>query len=174
MAISKKVAAILWGRSDKRCLGGGDARSVHRIQNGGSPVNPSSNGEGCKRGGPQAGGGGPQKETNGLAPHSEVVRPAQTDSDAIKLYPNGAKRGAVRERFDLIPPLGLQAVAEAMAKGSARYGDDNWRGLPKEEMVNHAIRHLVLWMAGDRSEPHAAHAAANCLMLVDLEGSSNE
>jgi len=65
-------------------------------------------------------------------------------------------------------------VAEAMAKGAARYGDDNWRGLPKEEMVNHAIRHLVLWMAGDRSEPHAAHAAANCLMLVDLEGSANE
>lgn len=90
------------------------------------------------------------------------------------MYANGAKRGAVRERFDLIPPLGLQAVAEAMAKGAARYGDDNWRGLPKEEMVNHAIRHLVLWMAGDRSEPHAAHAAANCLMLVDLEGSANE
>ena len=69
----------------------------------------------------------------------------------------------------MIPPLGLQAVAEAMAKGAARYGDDNWRGLPKEEMVNHAIRHLVLWMAGDRSEPHAAHAACNCLMLYELE-----
>jgi hypothetical protein len=36
-------------------------------------------------------------------------------------------------------------------------------------MVNHAIRHLVLWLSGDRSEPHAAHAAANCLMLHELE-----
>ncbi len=85
------------------------------------------------------------------------------------MYPNGAKRGAVREAYHLIPPLGLQAVAQAMARGSARYGDHNWRGLPPEEMVNHAIRHLVLWLSGDRSEPHAAHAAANCLMLYELE-----
>lgn len=101
-----------------------------------------------------------------LPPHH---RPSEVCGDVVKLYPSGAKRGAVREAYHLIPPLGLQAVAEAMAKGEERYGADNWKGLPEEEMVNHAIRHLVLWLAGDRSEPHAAHAAANCLMLHELE-----
>jgi hypothetical protein len=87
----------------------------------------------------------------------------------MRVYSNGAKRATVPERFDLIPAKGLMAVAEAMAKGAERYGDRNWRGLPSEEMVNHAMRHLVLWMAGDRTENHAAHAAANCLMLIELE-----
>lgn len=94
---------------------------------------------------------------------------ANEPDDGLQRYSSGAKRGAVREAYHLIPPLGLQAVAEAMATGGARYGTGNWRGLPKEVMVNHAIRHLVLWLAGDRSEPHASHAAANCLMLHELE-----
>ena len=103
-----------------------------------------------------------------LPSHHQPV-PMPVHQEEIETYSNGAKRAAVQEAYHLIPPLGLQAVAEAMAKGAARYGDDNWRGLPKEVMVNHAIRHLVLWMAGDRSEPHAAHAACNCLMLHELE-----
>jgi hypothetical protein len=102
--------------------------------------------------------------------HESPLRQGSEDQTVgVRIYPTGAKRGVVAERFDLIPAHGLIAVAEAMAKGAARYGDDNWKGLPKEEMVNHAMRHLALWLAGDRSENHAAHAAANCLMLVDLE-----
>jgi hypothetical protein len=56
-----------------------------------------------------------------------------------------------------------------MATGAERYGEKNWMGLPPESMVNHAIRHLYLYLAGDKSEDHAVHAACNCLMLIGLE-----
>jgi hypothetical protein len=55
-----------------------------------------------------------------------------------------------------------------MATGAERYGEKNWMGLPPESMVNHAIRHLYLYLSGDKSEDHAVHAACNCLMLIGL------
>jgi len=69
----------------------------------------------------------------------------------------------------LIPLAGIQRVALTMGLGAERYGENNWKGLPPESPANHAIRHLYLWLSGDRSEDHAAHAAANCLMLAELE-----
>jgi hypothetical protein len=86
--------------------------------------------------------------------------------DEIEVHPGGGKRSRVPERFDLVP--GLREVAQVMGTGAEKYGEKNWMGLPPESMVNHAIRHLVLWMSGDRSENHAAHAACNCLMLIEL------
>lgn len=82
------------------------------------------------------------------------------------MYAGGAKRSAISERFDLIP--GLPEVARVMGKGAARFGEQNWRGLEPQVCINHALRHLYLMLQGDTSEPHAEHAAANCLMLIEL------
>ena len=68
-----------------------------------------------------------------------------------------------------MPPKALRLVAQAMAEGAARYGDLNWKGLPASNLLNHAMRHLVRHMEGDRSEPHLSHAAANLLMLTEME-----
>jgi hypothetical protein len=86
--------------------------------------------------------------------------------DDTEVHPGGGKRSRVVERFDLVP--GLIEVARVMGTGAERYGEQNWRGLNPESMVNHAIRHLYLHISGDRSENHAAHAACNCLMLIEL------
>ena len=83
-------------------------------------------------------------------------------------YENGAKRDSIPERFDLIPMAALRECAEVMAEGARRYGDDNWRGLPLREMLNHGMRHLALYMSGDRSEPHLSHAACNLLMAMEV------
>jgi hypothetical protein len=87
--------------------------------------------------------------------------------DEIEVHPGGGRRSRVPERFDLVP--GLLEVATVMGKGADKYGLDNWRKLPPESVINHAIRHLYLYLSGDRSENHAAHAACNCLMLIELE-----
>ena len=36
-------------------------------------------------------------------------------------------------------------------------------------MLNHAIRHAYLWLAGDDSEDHLAHAAWNLLAVCHFE-----
>lgn len=73
--------------------------------------------------------------------------------------------GAVRSndadgvRFDLISPIGLRRLAETYAEGAKKHAPMNWeKGFPISDLLNHAIRHQFLYLAGDRSEDHLAHA----------------
>lgn len=84
-------------------------------------------------------------------------------------YESGAVRSSDAEgtRYDLISPIGLAAVAAACAEGAAKYGDYNWeKGMPANDMLNHAIRHLYLFLGGDRSEDHLGHAAWNVMAAI--------
>jgi hypothetical protein len=73
-------------------------------------------------------------------------------------------------RFDLITPIGLRRLAETCAEGAKKYGDHNWqKGIPASVMLNHAIRHIYLWLEGDDTEDHLAHAAWNILGVAHFE-----
>lgn len=62
-------------------------------------------------------------------------------------------------RYDLISPIALKAWAEACAEGAPVYGDFNWeRGTPATKHLNRAIRHIYLFLEGDRKENHLGHA----------------
>jgi hypothetical protein len=92
-------------------------------------------------------------------------------SDTIK-FPTGAVRSTDAEdtRFDLISPIGLRRLAETCAEGAAKYGDHNWeKGFPVSSVMNHALRHLNLWLAGDNTEDHLAHAAWNLFVVMHFE-----
>lgn len=84
-------------------------------------------------------------------------------------FESGAVRSsdAERTRYDLISPIGLRAVAEACAEGAEKYGDFNWeKGMPVNDLLNHAIRHIYMFLGGDRSEDHLGHAAWGLLAAV--------
>jgi hypothetical protein len=92
-------------------------------------------------------------------------------------FPTGAVRSADADevRFDLITPIGLRRLAETCAEGAEKYGEVNWqKGIPASQMLNHAIRHLYLWLAGDSQEDHLAHAAWNILGVCHFEESLPE
>jgi hypothetical protein len=89
--------------------------------------------------------------------------------DNVKKFDSGAVRSKVADhvRYDLITPIGLAAVAETYAEGAAKYGDHNWlKGMPASDLLNHAIRHVYLFLGGDRSEPHLPHAAWGLLAAI--------
>lgn len=82
----------------------------------------------------------------------------------------GFETGAVRSkdadavRYDLMSPIGLRRYAEAMAEGVDKYGEFNWeQGMPVHDILNHAIRHIFLYLEGDRTEDHLGHAAWNIM-----------
>jgi hypothetical protein len=90
----------------------------------------------------------------------------------IRKFETGAVRSgdAEKTRYDLISPIGLQRVAETCAEGAIKYDDFNWeKGMPVHDLLNHAIRHIYLYLAGDRTEPHLAHAAWNLLAACHSE-----
>lgn len=91
--------------------------------------------------------------------------------DVVK-FQTGAVRSSDAEatRYDLVSPIGLEAVARTCAEGAAKYGDWNWeKGMPVHDLLNHAIRHIYRYLAGDRSEDHLPHAAWGLLAAIHSE-----
>ena len=173
---SKKKSAV-YG-SHGRCSGHHDTGSSVAfcgVQGSVKRVSPQVDGAvhtGCG-GSEQAGYTLPQGTERGLAGHVETGRPAGTGTE-LDEYENGGKRERIRERYDLLPPRAIKLVAIAMAEGAAKYGDHNWKGLPETNIVNHALRHIMEWLGGDRDEPHLSHAAANLLMLANVEEDTDD
>jgi hypothetical protein len=96
--------------------------------------------------------------TEDTEPHTEHQTGAVRSSDADDV------------RYDLITPIGLRRVAEAYAEGAKKYSSFNWeKGFPISDILNHAIRHLYLYLEGDRSEDHLGHAAWNCMAACHSE-----
>jgi hypothetical protein len=89
-----------------------------------------------------------------------------------RTFPTGAIRSSDADatQFDLIPPRAWYRLAETCAEGARKYGDRNWeRGFPATTLVNHALRHINLWLAGDTTEDHLAHATWNLMALMHFE-----
>ncbi len=60
---------------------------------------------------------------------------------------------------DGLPFKGMERLAAVYKEGADKYSDHNWlRGFGVSDLLNHAIRHLFLWLGGDRSEDHLGHA----------------
>lgn len=69
-----------------------------------------------------------------------------------------------------LSPTGVQGIAEACHEGAAKYSDFNWeRGMPCHDLLNHAVRHLMLYKSDDQSEEHLAHAAWNLFAAMHSE-----
>jgi hypothetical protein len=98
-----------------------------------------------------------------------VSDPSPTDR---RTFETGAVRGTDTSelRFDLISPIALIAVARTCGEGSIKYGDFNWeKGIPVNNLLNHAIRHIYLYLSGDRNEAHLAHATWNLMAAIHTE-----
>lgn len=114
--------------------------------------------------------------TNGCGSEDNSMSVREVEQ-ALQKFESGAVRStdADSERYDLITPIGLRRLAETCALGAARYGERNWeKGIPASNLLNHALRHIVLYMMGDTSEDHIAHAAWNLLAVAHFEETNPE
>lgn len=92
-------------------------------------------------------------------------------SSDITKFTTGAVRSSdvSHMRFDLIPPIAMLALARTLAEGAYKYGDCNWElGMTEADIKNHIRAHLEMDSAGDRSEPHLAHAFCGMAFLIHM------
>lgn len=67
----------------------------------------------------------------------------------------------------ILPFHGVQRLAETYHEGAVKYSDFNWeRGFEIGCLLNHGIRHLMMWMSGDRTEDHLSHACWNIFAAI--------
>jgi len=61
-------------------------------------------------------------------------------------------------RFDLIPKEPLERLALRYGLGAIKYGEDNYKkGLPNNNLLNHAIGHLLSWKERMENGSHYSH-----------------
>ena len=70
-----------------------------------------------------------------------------------------------KPRYDLVDRAFLKRWADLMARGAAKYGEENWRQAAGEEELKSfkasALRHMFQWLDGDITEDHAVAVAFN-------------
>ena len=86
----------------------------------------------------------------------------------------GGKQSQVLRDYTLIPPDALANVARVMYNGAQKYAKDNWRLIPCNDHLNHALNHVYLHLAGNTNEDHLAHATTRMLMALELQGNTDD
>lgn len=72
-------------------------------------------------------------------------------------------------RVDLIPPKAILEMAAVFKHDAEKYGEDNWRKLGIETLLNHMLVHAFAYLAGDRSDDHLSHIASRAIMALAQE-----
>ena len=105
--------------------------------------------------------------------YDEILVPLEDDKyitpsgDPVTTNANGAKQTDLKARYDLLPALAVAEVAGVLNRGAETYGEDNWRGLSVNEILNHVIGHAIAYLnTGD--EEDLAHAATRGLMALEI------
>lgn len=117
-------------------------------------------------------------DVNGLGDHVEdFQKPELKDQDSSILReteghtPDPLFSGHIHFipfAFHLVPVEGLAKVAAVMRKGE-RKGRSGWEKVPVEEHINHAIAHLLGYLAGRKGHSHLANAGCRILMALSLD-----
>ena len=86
----------------------------------------------------------------------------------------GKKNDSGKEQMDLLSHKAMLEVAKVFGEGARKYGRFNYRkGIAFSRLISAANRHLGAFNAGEDMDPetglpHAAHLAANAIMILDM------
>lgn len=72
----------------------------------------------------------------------------------------GGKQSFLLADFQCIPPVVLRLLAQCLGFGKLKYGFENWKRIPQDDNLSHAMNHINEYRMGDRSEPHLVNAMA--------------
>ena len=87
-------------------------------------------------------------------------------------YAGGAMREPSTNKgaYELVSPFALERIAVWYELGARKYADRNWeKGIPFGRLIQSAIRHMIRWMKGDRSEDHLAAVCWNVMAMMHFE-----
>ncbi|HIQ83982.1 MAG TPA: hypothetical protein IAA52_12890 [Candidatus Pullichristensenella stercorigallinarum] len=95
------------------------------------------------------------------------------DGTMIETNAMGGKQSATPYAFHMLPPNAVFAAAEVARQGAEKYSetmlDRNYKRIPAEEHVNHAVQHLFAYLAGDESDDHLSHAILRAMFAYEVD-----
>ncbi len=92
-----------------------------------------------------------------------------SDSAPIGENEQGGKSTVLPVRLDLIPTDALFDIGGVFDHGAKKYEKDNWKKVPVEEHLNHALVHIYAQLKGDKQDNHLGHAATRLIMALQVK-----
>jgi hypothetical protein len=84
---------------------------------------------------------------------------------------NGGLQAKCEFDLTLVPPLVLLDVAKVLSEGKNKYGLYNYRKIPINDHMNHALIHIFAHLSGDRQEGeigHLTHALCRLFFAAEM------
>lgn len=94
-----------------------------------------------------------------------LVVDAVTHPSRMNEFPQDKEQNEYR----YLSPAWMDAVATGLTKGAEKHPWETWRTIPCEEHCWRAIRHLTMYLKGDRSEKHLDNASMRVMMAWETE-----
>lgn len=92
-----------------------------------------------------------------------------TFSEEIVTDPNtGGMQSKLEYRFDLVDPYAMFQLAGILDFGAKKYAPNNWRKLPIDTHINHALAHIWAYQDGDTQEDHLGHAFCRLMFALGV------
>lgn len=67
----------------------------------------------------------------------------------------------------------LISIAKVLQYGAEKYRPNNWRLIPQEEHINHALIHYIAYLLGDTQDEHLEHCMCRLMMAYSIPLSSD-
>ena len=85
----------------------------------------------------------------------------------------GVKHDDDKPRYDLLPPIAIDKMAQVLTFGAKKYAPDNWRHVEIERYKAAMLRHSFAILRGETNDPetglpHAAHVMCCAAFIVEL------
>ena len=86
----------------------------------------------------------------------------------ISVYMSSGDGVLLHRAIDMLADkaISLVEISKILQYGAERYAPNNWRLIPREDHINHALVHLVSELAGDKQDDHIPHAMCRLMMAI--------
>ena len=75
--------------------------------------------------------------------------------------------------FRYLSPAWLNEIAVGLTAGAKAHPGETWRQIPAREHAWRAIRHLVLFLMGDKEDKHLVNAAMRVMMAFETDAAAH-
>lgn len=111
-----------------------------------------------------------KKTTNRTCVRDSIV----TDNDGSPMEEtNGGRHSKIGRLFTGMDPDAMDRLARILYDGAISHRDptgENWRKIPAEAHLNHALAHLNAYQRGDLTDDHLGHAFCRIMFAIATEG----
>ena len=90
----------------------------------------------------------------------------------IEITSKGGKHTKLQVAFHLFPHKAHVKVCEVLHTGALKYGVDNWKNIPIDDHLNHALYHINQYFI-TKEKYHLSNASCRILFALDLSEETN-